>query len=140
MKTKTIKVRVSEDEYVRIRSVAMATGRTVSDLIREAIWRPREWTEPDRRAVEEMIRQVARIGNNLNQLARQVNALGPNTDVLAVHEALLRIQKDLRRLIEDVRTGRILRAGGQREEKKKEKIPSGEEVIPDPDPEGKLVI
>ena len=41
-----------------------------SALLREAMARTRTWTASARAAERERTRQIARVGNNLNQLAR----------------------------------------------------------------------
>ena len=46
----------------------------LSELVRLSLGRVRPWSPVHAAAAAERTRQVARIGNNLNQIARRVNA------------------------------------------------------------------
>ena len=50
-----------------------AAGVSPSDLLRQAMARSRTWTARAVAVERERTRQVARIGNNLNQIARWAN-------------------------------------------------------------------
>jgi hypothetical protein len=66
-----IKVRVTEKEYADFRARAGEAGMTVSDLVRFRLtgYRVRQTsTDKDR------LRHLARIGSNINQLARWANS------------------------------------------------------------------
>ena len=65
-----IKIRVSEDELEMIKAKADMQGCTVSDLLRYLVLNMRvRNTEHDK----EVIRYLARIGSNINQIARWAN-------------------------------------------------------------------
>ena len=49
---------------------AEASGLTLSELVRQAVGRVRTWTVRRGDLEWEWTRKIARIGNNLNQLAR----------------------------------------------------------------------
>ena len=65
-----IKVRVSDSEHQDIKAKATEAGLTVSDLMRYRTLGTR-LRQTDN--AKERIRQLARIGSNINQLARWVN-------------------------------------------------------------------
>ena len=76
-----IKVRVSDSEQQQIKVKAEEAGLTVSDLMRYRTLGTRlRKTSVDR----ERIRQLARIGSNLNQLARWVNSRKDRVTALEV--------------------------------------------------------
>ena len=66
-----IKIRVTEKEFVDFRSRAGEAGMTVSDLVRFRLtgYRVRQ-TDTDKAR----LRHLARIGSNINQLARWANS------------------------------------------------------------------
>lgn len=65
-----ITVRISPDAFVRLQAIASESQRTVSDVVRHAVEglpvRPRRQS----RSHDDLIRQLIRIGNNLNQQTR----------------------------------------------------------------------
>jgi len=77
-----IRVRCTEEERAEWQAKANAEGVTMSDLLRRGADMPTG--KPKRRPVVKrvveadpaLIRQLAAIGNNVNQLTKQVNAYG----------------------------------------------------------------
>ena len=65
-----VAVRLTPDESADWRAKAKAAGVPLSALIRRAMARTRTWTVPAAEVERERTRQVSRIGNNLNQIAR----------------------------------------------------------------------
>ena len=77
-----LKVRVSDDELANIRASAFGAEMTVSDFLR---FRVMNYRLRQTSADKERLRQLARIGSNVNQLARWANthkAAGPTLEVL----------------------------------------------------------
>ena len=72
-RTVLVAVRVSPTESADWRAKAKAAGVPLSALIRRAMARTRTWTAPAAEVERERTRQVSRIGNNLNQIARWAN-------------------------------------------------------------------
>ena len=72
-RTVLVAVRVSPAESAVWRAKAAAAGVPLSALIRRAMARTRTWTAPAAEVERERTRQVVRIGNNLNQVARWAN-------------------------------------------------------------------
>ena len=61
--------RVTPAEHAAWKEKA-AAGVSPSELLRRAMAQTRTWTAPARAIERERTRQIARVGNNLNQLAR----------------------------------------------------------------------
>ncbi|QJT09508.1 MobC family plasmid mobilization relaxosome protein [Oceanidesulfovibrio marinus] len=88
-----IKIRVSEEEKAQFEAKAAAAGMTLADLVRHrlASFRLRK-TSTEREA----LLQLARIGNNLNQIARWVNTYKGGLDTIEVVSRLDAILRELR--------------------------------------------
>ncbi len=69
-RTATVTAHVSAAELADWRAKAAAAGVPLSALVRAAMARTRTWTAPAAEVERERTKQVARIGNNLNQVAR----------------------------------------------------------------------
>lgn len=90
-----IKVRASSAERARWRELAAARGVSLSELIRSRLDRTR--LRPRREAppvARDLLRELARIGNNLNQLARAANQREPVT-ATALLARLIEIDREL---------------------------------------------
>lgn len=96
-KTETIRFRCSPAYRQEVGAKAEAAGLPMSDLIRASLDRVRVWTAEDRQAKAELARQVAKVGNNLNQIARHANkfeavhSIGILNELRLIREALERI-------------------------------------------------
>lgn len=93
------------DEWHRL---AELQGLSLSDLIRQRMGDP-ALAEPRRRARRAdpaLVAAVARVGNNLNQVAKWANAYGPRASVVEVLAVLAAIDRRLRALIEESDRGR----------------------------------
>lgn len=66
-KNKYIKFRVTEDEFTSLMNEAKLNDMSLSDTVRYKL------TLPIKRDRQQLIFHVARIGNNVNQLARAMN-------------------------------------------------------------------
>ena len=77
-----LKVRVSDNELMEVRAKAFDADMTVSDFLRFRLMNSRlRQTGADK----ERLRQLARIGSNINQIARWANthkAAGPALEVV----------------------------------------------------------
>jgi hypothetical protein len=94
-KTKWVKVRIDEDERTYWHEKAQASGRTLSDLIRESLDRVRRWTPENKEAERERLRQFARIGANLNQIAKWANTHKSAADAAEVIAHLCAIESSI---------------------------------------------
>ena len=72
-KTKSLLLRLTEEEAAQLKEQSARTGRTQSDIIRSA-WKKLKIIELPPADFAETVVQLRRIGNNLNQLTRAVNA------------------------------------------------------------------
>ena len=87
--------RVSPEELAEWHAKAEAAGVTLSELVRQAMGRTRTWTAKSAAAEREKLRQVARIGNNLNQIARWANTYKQAADAAEVIAHLLAIEREI---------------------------------------------
>ena len=88
-----VAVRLTPDESADWRTKAKAAGVPLSVLIRRAMARTRTWTVPA--ANVERNRQVSRIGNNLNQIARWANTHKGAVEAVEVIGHLIAIKRAL---------------------------------------------
>lgn len=103
-----IKVRVNPDEKEHYRYLSSLAGMPLSDLIRQQMERPIVAApRPKQRRLRtvtadpKLMRQLAAIGNNLNQLARAVNFHGLRPDDASmILTYLAGVQDELRQLRE----------------------------------------
>ncbi len=101
-RTVMVAARVTPAKHAAWRAKAAAAGVSPSALLREAMARTRTWTAPAMAVESERIRQIARIGNNLNQLVRWVNTHKTAAESVTVIAHLVSFERVLRRV---ARTG-----------------------------------
>lgn len=92
-RTAWIKLRVTPAEKAAITAKAEAQGQTMTDFIRQRALDYRLRQTP---LEKERVRQLARIGANLNQLARWVNIHKSRAEVIDVLVALVSLERELR--------------------------------------------
>ena len=98
-RTVRVHVRVSPAELAAWRAKAATVGVPLSDLLRQAMARTRTWTAAAADIERERTRQIARIGNNLNQLARWANTHGSAVEAVAVIANLVAFERSLARTV-----------------------------------------
>ena len=94
-RTNNIKVRVSKVERQHIDELAAETEMTISDLIRHRLLKIRLRNTNHEK---ELLRQVARIGSNINQIARWANIHKNRTPSLETVLLLNRIYEEVKAL------------------------------------------
>ena len=94
-RTVRVHARVSPVELADWRAKSAAVGVPLSDLLRQAMARTRTWTAAAAEVERERTRQVARIGNNLNQVARWANAKASGFEAVEVIVHLVDIARTL---------------------------------------------
>ena len=94
-RTKWIKVRVSESERAEIEQKAILANVSIAELIRSSLRRVKTWTIKDKETEREKIREISRIGQNLNQIARFCHLHKSDADTAQIISALLKIEKTL---------------------------------------------
>lgn len=95
MRVKKVEIRVSEAEMSAWKAKADEAGVSLSDLVRGAVARTRTWTCADRESARERTRQLARLGNNLNQIARWANTHKKGAEAAQVLTGLAEIERQL---------------------------------------------
>ena len=98
MRTHVLSVRLTDAELDRLRGLAVAAGMPVSEIVRQSTGRVRLRSASDRAAHADLVRQVARLGSNLNQIARRVNS-SRHPDRLQILVELVAIERALRSLL-----------------------------------------
>ena len=93
-----VAVRLTPEESADWRAKAKAAGVPLSALIRRAMARTRTWTVPAAEVERERTRQVSRIGNNLNQIARWANTHKGAAEAVEIVARLVAIERALRAL------------------------------------------
>jgi len=94
-----VAARVTPAEHAAWREKASAAGVSPSDLLRRAMTQTRTWP-PSARAVErERTRQIALIGNNLNQLARWANTHASAAEAVSLIAHLVSFERSLLNLV-----------------------------------------
>lgn len=94
----SLQIRLSKEEKLHWQEKAIRAGIPLSNLIREAMSRTRTWTAADRSSLAEQTRQISRIGNNLNQIARWANTYKSTAEAVEVIEVLRAIEQTLNQL------------------------------------------
>ena len=87
-----IKIRVTPDEKKLIESKASAQGQTVTDFLRQRALDYRLRHSP---LEKERIRQLARIGANMNQIARWANTYKKRAETVEVITRLILLEREL---------------------------------------------
>ena len=90
-----VKVRASDAERAEWHAKARAEGFTLSDLVRWSLGRVHIWTVPQAEVERERTRQVARLGNNVNQIARWANTRKGAAEAVEVLARLVAIERAL---------------------------------------------
>lgn len=98
---KWVKLKVFEDERDTWYRRAEAEGLSLADLIRQSVGGARlsNATKPKpvpvKRVDPELIRELGRIGNNLNQIGRWANTYKSDADAAQVLGALIVLEREL---------------------------------------------
>jgi hypothetical protein len=94
-RTNTVAVRLTDDEKLDWDLKAHAAGLSISQLVRQAMDKVRITNIGDRAVQIERTRQIAKIGNNLNQIARWINRYKTSADTVEVVTHLIAIEQAL---------------------------------------------
>ena len=90
-----VKIRASEAERAEWHAKARSVGLSLSDLVRRSVGRVRTWTVAHTELERKRTRELARIGSNLNQIARWANIHKQNAEVVEVVAHLVAIERAL---------------------------------------------
>ena len=94
-RTAIAQARVSEAELAEWRAKAVAAGVPLSELLRRAMARTRTWTAGAAAVERERTRELARIGSNLNQIARWANTHKGGAEAVEVVAHLVALEREL---------------------------------------------
>ena len=94
-KTKIVNIRVTDEEKLNWELFAHAEGLKTSQLARYLLNKYSTGYAGERQSRQEFNRQVARIGNNLNQIARWANTYKNAAEATQVIASLTRIESAL---------------------------------------------
>ncbi len=108
-RTAVVRARVTPAEHADWLAKAAAAGVSPSRLLRQAMARTRTWTAAAAEVERERTRQVARIGNNLNQIARWANTQATPIDAVEIIVDLIAIEREI---------ARLARFGGERQDER----------------------
>ena len=90
-----VKIRASEALRAEWHAKARSSGLTLSDLVRRSVGRARTWTVAHAAVERERTRELARIGANLNQIARWANTHKGAAEAVEVIVHLVPIERAL---------------------------------------------
>lgn len=93
-----IKVRVNDSELAQIKEKAAEANLTISDLLRKSTL---DFTLRKTKLNREKIRHLARIGSNINQLARWANTYKHKAPALEAILWLNRLTNEVHQIAED---------------------------------------
>ena len=91
-----LKVRTTQTERARWRAKAEAAGLSLSALVRRALVRTQTWTVANTDVARRRNRELARIGVNLNQIARWANTHKSAAEAVEVIAHLAALARDVR--------------------------------------------
>ncbi|SHK90299.1 mobilisation protein (MobC) [Marinobacter antarcticus] len=98
---KWVHVKVSESEKGSWHRMAELSGLTLADLIRQhmsaakLVYREPVKKRRVKRVDPALIRELSKIGNNLNQVSRWANTYKSDAEAMAVIRALLAVERQL---------------------------------------------
>ena len=98
-----VKIRANEAERAEWHAKARSAGLTLSDLVRRSVGRVRPWTAAHAAVERGRTRELARIGANLNQIARWANTYKAEAEAVEVVAQLVAIERVLLALAPVVR-------------------------------------
>ena len=96
--TKRALVRLTEGEYRRLVELAKESNLSLSRFLAESGLAGKAPTFEDRERHERAIMEVKRVGNNLNQIARQLNAQRGTINAVRVEQTLVEAKSALEML------------------------------------------
>ena len=91
-----VKIRARDKERAEWHKKAQRASLSLSALVRRAIERTQTWTVSDREVERARVVELARIGNNLNQIARWVNTHKERAEAVQVLAHLVALRREIR--------------------------------------------
>lgn len=100
-KLSRLEIRLYPDEKSLIMDKAKAATTTASELVRQSLLRVQTWTAKDKQSYKNRTLEIARIGSNLNQIARWANTHKSTGEAVEVISHLQAISQELENLKND---------------------------------------
>ena len=94
-KTSWLSIRCTPGELAAWQATATAAGLPLSTLVRRALGRVRTWTAGRVDVEQARTRELARIGSNLNQLARWANTHKAGLEAVTIITHLSALSREL---------------------------------------------
>ena len=91
-----VKIRARESERAEWHTKARRAGLSLSALVRRAIERTQTWTVAHAEVERARAAGLARIGNNLNQIARWANTHKGGAEAVQVMAHLVALRREIR--------------------------------------------
>ena len=91
-----VKIRARAEERAEWHKKAQRAGLSLSALVRRAIERTQTWTVAHAEVERARVVELARIGNNLNQIARWVNTHKERAEAVQVLAHLVALRREIR--------------------------------------------
>lgn len=88
-----IEIRISTEDKKELKAKAENAGVSVSELIKQSVKRVRTFTIADKSIELQKLKELNRIGNNLNQIARWCNVHKSDAEAVDVIKHLVAIEK-----------------------------------------------
>ncbi|WP_413203304.1 plasmid mobilization protein [Rhodospirillum sp. A1_3_36] len=100
LKDKTVRLRMSSEEEIELKNLAQSHQKTVSQYIRDCIkLRQLGHTQDTREDIVLLRREIAAIGNNLNQVAKYTNSTKQATDLTNLITSLKKIKDKINKTL-----------------------------------------
>ena len=95
-RTVWVRIRAREEERAAWHAKARRAGLSLSALVRRAIKRTRTWSVGHAQVERARVVELARIGNNLNQIARWANTHKGRAEAVQVVAHLVALRREIR--------------------------------------------
>lgn len=93
-RSRMLRIRVSEEEYTRLKKLAQESGYTLSELVRRHLLKK---TLQARGEEQEKRLALTRFGTNLNQIARWVNMHRSGAEAVLVIRHLMELREEMKK-------------------------------------------
>ena len=96
-RTVWVRLRARETERTAWHAKARRAGLTLSALVRRSLERTQTWTVGQTEVERSRVVQLARIGNNLNQIARWANTYKGRAEAVQIVAHLVALRREIRK-------------------------------------------
>tara|TARA_E500000318_G_C3526046_1_gene198443 strand:- start:624 stop:938 length:315 start_codon:yes stop_codon:yes gene_type:complete len=104
MKNKTIRFRISDEQYFEILNSASRSDKNLSDWIRESLKISSDKNLVEKKLlwvseIQKLTREISRVGNNINQISRFANSQRQFQEI----ENFMDVMDDIREKVHELR-------------------------------------